>query len=178
MPLRVRQSAQRTLGQRLALRIPALAGAYIRLIGRLAPGSRLRRALVSRYFRDGVEAVNRRDYDVVLLGVEPDYEVHPPREMVTAGFVASSYRGRDGYHAWVSTWQDVWGEDVRLEAAELIDLGDRAVLLAQIRARGQSSGIALSWEFASVSTFENGRAIRDDVYGDHRQALAAVGWRD
>jgi hypothetical protein len=48
-------------------------------------------------------------------------------------------------------------------------------MLAHILARGQGSGVALSWDWGSVSTLKAGRPIRDDVYNDHRQALAAVG---
>ena len=114
-PLRVRERSRRTLAQRLALQVPALPNAYTRLLGRLAPGSRLRRALVWRFVRDGVEAVNRRDLEVLLVGLHRDYEIHPARDMVEAGFAEPCYRGRAGYRDWVATWDDVWGIDVRTE---------------------------------------------------------------
>jgi hypothetical protein len=173
--LRLRQTSRRTPAQRLALRIPAVAVAYSRLIGRLPPSSRLRRQLLWRFYRDGVEAFNRRDFEVLLLGVDPDREVYPPHEFIAGGFTASCYRGRTGYYDWVRTWDDVWGADVQLERGELIDLGGRTVVLAHARARGQGSGVPVSWEFASISTLKDGRPIRDDVYNDHGEALAAVG---
>jgi SnoaL-like domain len=174
-PLRARPTSRRTFAQRLALRFPAVATAYTRMLARLKLGSRLRRELMRRFFQDGVEAFNRRDFDVLLLGVDPDREVYPPPEIVEAGFAESRYQGRAGYYDWVRTWADVWGKDVRLEPLELIDLGDRTVLLGEARALGQGSGVGLSWEWGSVSTLRDGRPVRDDVFNDHGQALSAAG---
>jgi hypothetical protein len=174
-PLDVRPTSHRTLAQRLALRIPSVARWYTRALSGLPLGSRLRRELMWRFYRDGVEAFNRADFDVLLLGVNAVYEVHPPREFVDAGFAAPCYRGRDGYRDWVRSWDDVWGKDLRLEPIELIDLGGQFLLLAHLRARGERSGVQLSWEWASLVTLKDGRAARDDVYNDHREALAAAG---
>jgi len=47
LPVRVRERSGRTLDQRLALRFPAIAGVSARLIGKLPPSSRLRRAFLA-----------------------------------------------------------------------------------------------------------------------------------
>jgi hypothetical protein len=95
--------------------------------------------------------------------------------VVEAGFAEPRYHGPAGYRDWVATWFEVWGTDVRVEPVELIDLGERLVLLAKLRMRGQASGVALNEEFASVVTLKNGRAFRDQGYSSHVAALEAVG---
>jgi hypothetical protein len=87
-PLRVRERSSRALDERL-LMFPRLAAAYVprvaRLIDRLPPSSRLRQAVLWRSMRATMEAWNRRDLDVALLGQHPDCKHHPPREFVEAG---------------------------------------------------------------------------------------------
>jgi ketosteroid isomerase-like protein len=176
MPLRVGERSSRTLEQRLALRFPRLAATYARLvIGRLSPTSRLRKAIVGRAGRFGLEAFNRRDLDAFLVAYHPDCEVNPPREFVEAGLSEASYHGPAGYRAWVSEWSEVWGADLRVEPLEVIDLGDQIVLLAEMPTRGRASGVALTGKYATIATLRDGRVIRDQVYVHHGQALEAVG---
>lgn len=58
---------------------------------------------------------------------------------------------------------------------ELIDLGERIVVLANAPMRAQASGIALTETFAYVSTWKDGKVIHLQEYYDHAEALAAVG---
>jgi ketosteroid isomerase-like protein len=69
----------------------------------------------------------------------------------------------------------VWGDDVRLEPTELIDLGDRLVLLADMPMRAQASGVPLAGTYAGVMTLRNGRVIRQDDFLNQSEALEAVG---
>ena len=177
-PLRVRDRSSRTLDQRLALRFPRLTAAYIRLIFRLPPRSRFRQAAVRRGSQLSMEAFNRRDLDAVLIGTAPDVEHHPPREWVEVGFVEPCYRGRAGYREYVSSWSDVWGDDLRLEAVEVIDLGDRLMLLGDMPTSGMASGVPITNKFATVSELKEGITIRVRVYFDQSKALAAVGLRE
>jgi ketosteroid isomerase-like protein len=175
-PLRVRERSSRTLDQRLALRFPRLFDAYARVIvGRLPPTSRVRQAAVWRGSRLGMEAFNRRDLDAALLYATPDFEYHPPREFVDMGLLEPCYRGRAGFHTYVSDWSEVFGADLRTEPVELIDLGDRIVLLADLPARAQASGVPLTGKIATISVLKHGKAIRVKAYWDHAQALEAVG---
>jgi ketosteroid isomerase-like protein len=176
-PLHVRERSSRPFDQRLTLRFPRLAEAYLRLIGRLPPGSRLRQAALWRAIRLAVEAFNRRDLDAVLVGYHPDFEFHPPPEFAEAGFTEPCYRGRAGYLQYVSELSEV-GADVRVEPTELIDLGDRLVTLGYTPVRGQASGVALTNKFAVVVTLRHGRVICEQDYLDHPEALEAVGLRE
>jgi ketosteroid isomerase-like protein len=178
-PLQVADRSSRTLEQRLALRFPRLAAAYARLVvGRLSPSSRFRQAIVRRAGRFALEAFNRRDLDAFLVAYHSDCEINPPREFVEAGLSEPSYRGPGGYRKWVSEWSEVWGADLRLKPLEVIDLGDKIVLLAEIPTRGRASGVALTGRYGTVATLRDGRLIRDQIYMDHTQALEAVGLRE
>jgi ketosteroid isomerase-like protein len=174
-PLRVRDRPGRTLSEQLSLRFPRLAAANARLIGKLPPRSRLRQAALWPAIRLAVEAYNRRDLDAAAIGLHPDSEYYPYREFVEAGLAEPCYHGRSGYRTYIESTYEVWGADVRLEPTELIDLGDRLVLLADMPMRAQASGIALAQKYACVSTLKDGRVIRQHDFLDHADALEAAG---
>ena len=174
-PLRVRERSSRPLDQRLTLRFPRLADAYTRfVIARLPPTSRFRQVAVWRATRLGMEAFNRRDVDAAVSYGHPDFEFEPPREFVDLGF-ERTYRGAAGFRKYISTWSEVFGPDLRVEPTELVDAGDRIVLLADLRARGQASGIPLSGTIATVSFLKHGNATHVQAFFDHAEALEAAG---
>jgi ketosteroid isomerase-like protein len=174
-PLQVRERSSRTLDVRLAMRFPRLAAAWFRLIGKLPPGSRIRQAAIQRGIRLAVEAYNRRDLDAVVIGYQPDLEYYPYREFVEAALAEPCYYGPSGYRSYIATTYEVWGTDVRLEPTELIDLGDRVVVLADMPMRAQASGVPLTQTYAGVSTLKDGRVIRQRDFLNHAEALEAVG---
>ncbi len=176
-PLRVREWSGRTLDQRLALRFPWIIGAYAPLIGRLPPTSRVRQAVVWRSSRLAMEAFNRRDIDAALIGSTPDFEYRPPREFIEMGFMEPCYRGPAGFREYMSAWSDVWGASLRAEPVELVDLGDRVVLLAGLPTTGTASGVPVTGKIATVTRLEHGRVAGVDMYMDHAEALEAVGLR-
>jgi ketosteroid isomerase-like protein len=177
-PLRVRERSRRSLDQRLLLRFPGLAAASVRLVGKLPPSSRLRQGALWRAVRLAAEAYNRRDLAAVVIGWQPDFEYYPARDLVNAGLMEPCYHGPSGYRAYVSATAEVWGAEVRFEPKELIDLGDRLVVLADAPMRAQASGVPLTQAFAYVSTLKDGRVIRQQEFYDHAEALEAVGLRE
>jgi hypothetical protein len=174
-PLRANQRSSRTLDMRLLLRFPGLAVAYIRLTDKLPPRSRLRQAAVWRGIRLGVEAYNRRDLDAVAIAFHPDLKYYPYRGFVEAALADRCYHGPSGYRICIWAQNQVWGDDVRLEPTELIDLGDRLVLLADVPMRAQASGVPPAETHAGVMTLRNGRVIRQDDFLNQSEALEAVG---
>jgi ketosteroid isomerase-like protein len=174
-PLRARERSRRTLDQRLALRFPRLFTAFARLIGRLPPRSRVRQAVLWRNIRLAVEAYNRRDLDAVAIGYRPDLEYYPYREFVESALAEPCYHGPSGYRAYIAATYDVWGTDVLLKPTELIDMGDRVVLLADMPMRAQASGVPLAQTYAGVSTLKDGRVIRQHDFLNQAEALEAVG---
>jgi uncharacterized protein len=176
-PLAVSERSSRTLDQRLALRFPWLAAAIARLVGRLAPTSRIRQALVSRNARLGAEAFNRRDFEALLLIYHPEAEFRAPRALAESSVVKASYHGHDGYMEFFREWLSAWG-DYRLRPRELIDLGDRIVVFDEIVGRGAGSGAPLAQEHALVLFMEDGRVVLSEEYFDPAEALEAVGLRE
>jgi ketosteroid isomerase-like protein len=174
-PLRTSDRASRALEERIALRFPGLLRAVARGLGRLSPHSRLRQAAIRRVVQLAAEAYNRRDLEAVASGFQPDLEYYPYREFVEAGLTEPCYRGPAGYRAYIESTYEVWGRDVRLDLTELIDLGDRVVVLADMPMRAQASGVPLSQKYCSVWTFRDGLVVEVRDFLDQRQALGAAG---
>ena len=174
-PLAVRPRPGRTVGQRLYIRFPQLGQAFARTVDALPPRSRLRQAMVWRAFQFATEALNRRDLDAALIAYRPDRELYPPREWVGAGFVESCYRGPEGFRRYLSELDQVWGVNLRVEPAELIDVGDRLVMLAALPSRAEASGLELTSEYATVMTMRSGEIVRQRDYMSHADALKAAG---
>ncbi|MFN8161289.1 MAG: hypothetical protein U0R52_09650 [Solirubrobacterales bacterium] len=173
--LQARERAGRTLDQRLALRFPALATANFRLIGSQRPENRLRRALLRRAAQLAIEAYNRRDLDVIVLGWAADVEYRPDRNWVRAGLVEESYRGAEGYRRYVAAIDEVWDGENYLTPLELVDTGERFVTLGRGRMRAKASGVPLAEAYALVTTLRGGRPFLHEEYYDHEEALAAAG---
>ena len=145
------------------------------MIDRLPPGSRVRKAAIARLARLALDAFNRRDLDAAMVGAHPDFEYHPNRDWVDAGLVEETYRGQEAYRRYVATVDEVWGGENYLTPDEVVDLGDRLVMLATGNMRAQASGVQLTEAFALVVTLKGGRAIRLQEYYDHGKALESVG---
>jgi ketosteroid isomerase-like protein len=174
-PVRLGEGKSRAFEQRLVARFPWLGAVALRLVAKLPPSSRVRQALLWRGMRLSAEAFNRRDLEALEPTRYPDFEFHPPPEAVASGLFEPCYRGADGYRRYFSELMDVWGTDIRIESLELIDLGDRLVLLWNTPLRARASGVSLTGKLASVVTLANGRVIHQQDYTDHDQALEAAG---
>ena len=106
--------------------------------------------------------------------LSPDLELLPPRRMIESGIVESSYHGHDGYRSFFSVWLGVWGAYQGVPE-ELLDLGDHLLTLGYLEALGESSGVGVTQEYASLMTVKDGQVIRQQEYFDRAEALEAVG---
>ena len=116
------------------------------------------------------ESTNRRDDDVALGALAPEFEVHlagvfPDMEPV--------YRGHKGALRWVEQTREPW-EQLAVEPDRVIDLGARVLVLGHFRARGRN-GIEVERPFANLWTLRNELVVRMDAYSDQQKALEAVG---
>jgi ketosteroid isomerase-like protein len=66
-------------------------------------------------------------------------------------------------------------ENVRVEATEFLDAGDKVVVVGRRRATGKGSGLQLDDPVALVWTLRDGKLARTEFFTDRREALAAVG---
>ena len=87
------------------------------------------------------------------------------------------YRGRDEVARWWQQWLAAW-ETVRFEY-ELVDAGDRVVLLLDQRMRGRSTGIEVPMgEYAHVATFKDGLMVHWKHYASQSKALEDAGLKE
>jgi ketosteroid isomerase-like protein len=175
---RVRVSSEnrrRTLDERILVRFPVLVRVLQSAWSRLPPGSRFRRALLSRIMRQGCEAANRRDFALVFLIFDPKIEFRYPD---VGGFAFPDQLGvHRGYEGYLGVWDagdEAW-EDLRLEYEEVIDFGDRLLATGRYSGHGRSTGISLNEPVFQLFTLQRGFVIRQEDFADRDQALKAVG---
>ena len=170
----VRPSSRRSLEQRVLVRFPGLLPRVGRRVWRRPPRSRIRQAAIRRGARLAFEAINRRDYEAGFLPYSEDGETIYPAEFVQVGLGEATTRGRPARVDTQRRWDADWGE-FRNELDEVIDLGDRALIVARMVGSGASSGASFDREVAYLLTVSDGLAIREQVFLSHREALEAAG---
>ena len=90
--------------------------------------------------------------------------------------LAGVYRGKEAVRHWFREWFAAW-ETLQFEY-ELVDAGDRVVLLLDLQLRGHSTGIEVPFgEHAFVATFRDGLMVHNKLYMSQSEALEAVGLR-
>jgi ketosteroid isomerase-like protein len=140
---------------------------------RLPTSSRLRRQILARSIRDNADAYARRDYDAFLVGVDPEIVI----DTGDAFPESNVYRGLEGMRRFLAMFEEVW-QDYVIEPEEIVDFGDRYVLIARHRGHGRGSGAGVDRRVGLVGTFRGGMVVRFVFYGSATQALEAVGLRD
>ena len=84
------------------------------------------------------------------------------------------YRGADAVRQYWREWLAAW-ESQQFEY-ELVDAGDRVVMLLEQRMRGRSTGIEVSMgKYAQVATFRDGLMVHWKACPSQSEALEAVG---
>jgi ketosteroid isomerase-like protein len=87
-----------------------------------------------------------------------------------------TYRGFDGLRSFFEDWFSTFPfEEWDQEVDEVIDCGERVVVLTRQRGRGTSSGAVAELEYAQVVKFRDRKVVHVDVYLDRDQALEAAG---
>ena len=122
--------------------------------------------------RRSIDAWNRGDADAWLEPAHPEVEwtSEVARRLEGSERV---YRGLAEMREYWDDWHATW--DVHIDITQTYDLGDTVVAVANVRTRGEASGIGLEQPIAYVFEFEDGRARRVRSYFDPQQALDAAG---
>lgn len=175
-PLSEGASRRRSLDQRLYLRWPALYRLVARTFARLPARSRLRRLLLARAVRLAYVAANRRDFDVVLVGWDPESEYWPSGDLMPPDAEAV-FRGRDGYFRLWRYWLDAF-EDIRWDPKEVLDFGDKFLVTTEQKGHGSSSGVAVREPVFQLFTLRRGMVIRQEDFLDRSKALEAADLRE
>jgi SnoaL-like domain len=176
-PLSERASHRRSLDERLFLRFPSLFRRLSSASTRLPPGSRLRWSSVDRRIARAYAAGNRRDFDVILLGLDLGvYEYRPSRDLLPPD-LEEVFHGRDGYLQLWRYWLDAF-EDIRWDPEEVLDFGDRLLVTTQQRGHGSGSGVGVSEPVFQLFTLRRGLVIRQEDFLNKAEALETLGCRE
>ena len=141
---------------------------------RLPPGSPLRRRGLKRLAALTWAAVNREDYEVALLFLEPDVEIRDAAEAARALGQPETYHGHDGFlEAGRYLREDM--AEVRLEPEQIIDLGDRIAVRVTWIAVGRSGGVAIRQTRGFIFYYsQRGLVARQEGYMTWEEALALL----
>lgn len=164
---------QRTTDERLMVRWPGAWAALSRMVQRLPPGSRVRRAGLRQGAVSGWGAWVRGDFDVILARFASDCRYEPPREWLLPG-MPSVYRGHAGLRQWAGDLHEAW-EFVDHRPLELIDAGGVLLFRCRVRLRARASGIEFNSYIGQALWFERGVIARERDFGDWDEALRAAG---
>ena len=85
-----RASQRRLMEERFFVRFPTLFRLFTDAWMRLPPRSRVRRLLLTRLMQRGFAATNRRDFDLLVTGLDREIESRPPRSKM-GGLIAPTW---------------------------------------------------------------------------------------
>ena len=167
----------RSLDERIFVRVPALYRRFAAFWSRLRPGSRLRRLVLLRLTAQGTSAANRRDFDVVLAAFDPEIELWIARGGLNVPDYAGRHHGHAGYReAWRRLLEAF--EDLTWEPEELIDAGDRLIVVNRWSGHGAGSGVPVNQLMFQVYTLRRGLVVKQEDFADRGEALEAAGLRE
>jgi ketosteroid isomerase-like protein len=170
-----KSAARRPIADQIVLRMPFLADFVLARLASLPPGSTLRGRLVPWGLRRGFEAVSRNDFDLPLLGYEPDVEF---RVFGAAGLgFENGYEGHQGWLDFTSTFFETFVEP-RNTVKRVLDAGDRWVAEAEFQGQGKASGVGVGNTYGTVYYLSpRGKIRRQDIFfeGGWTLALEAAG---
>jgi ketosteroid isomerase-like protein len=146
-----------------------------RLVLNLSPRSKLRRFAVRRAAQLAIEATNRGDYEAALVFWADDAQtINAPGVLTVGGAPDDESRSRSERIRYRQQWSADW-EGFGFERVELIDLGNRLVLLVHARGRGLTSGVPFDQDSGFVLDLSGGRVVREQIFLDRAEALEAAG---
>ena len=111
----------------------------------------------------------RGDFGVGTDLLAPDFEWHQFRQAVEPG----TRRGAEVGGALRKIFEVY--EDMRVDADEFIDAGDKVVVVGRSRATARGSGLKVDDPVSLVWTVRNGQFLRVEFFRDRRDALEAAG---
>ena len=110
------------------------------------------------------------DSETMIAASDPSFEMH----FVQAGGGATYYAGASGIREFFRDVTESW-ESFRFEATDLRDLGDRVLVLGDVRGRGRVSRVEVDDQWAWIVELKEGRAVSLRGFLDQRDALEAAG---
>ena len=124
--------------------------------------------------RSMLDAYNEQGVEAMLPYIDPDFEVTVPPSLSVE---PDTYRGHEGMRHYFESFADVMDE-VRFEADEFVEAGNRVVATTRLTARARETGLEVEQEVFQIWTVRDGRAVKAEVYPTKVEALRAVGLDD
>ena len=169
-----RELERRSLDYHLYVRVPALYRSLTAALARLPTRSRVRRRMLARGVRLTYAGGNRRDFDVVLLGLDPGIEYRPSVDLMPPDMEPVFY-GHDGYLRLWRYWLDAF-TGFGWQPEEILDCGEELFLVTtRQRGRGSGSGLPVSEQVFQLFKVQRGLVVRQDDFLDRSKALEAAG---
>jgi ketosteroid isomerase-like protein len=172
-PMTIAEHPRRRLEERLGLRFPRLLDILGKLLWRLPPSSRMRRAVERRYLRIAWEAFNRQDLAATFMLYHPECDCTWDPRFPSLG-IESRIHGRGerirAQEQILSEW-----EYLRFYPEEVIQVDDRVISLGHMRGAGPISGAEVEIQWMAEFTLRDGRVERERIFVDHAEGLAAAG---
>jgi ketosteroid isomerase-like protein len=121
-----------------------------------------------------LELWEQRDWSAVAEYVDPNLEF--VRSGAGVG-LAGEWRGpTDAWRA-ILEWRESFDE-LRDQVEDIIDAGDRVLVLVKQTARGRTSGAPVQLDAAYLITLRDRRVVRLETYADHTEGIRAAGLND
>jgi ketosteroid isomerase-like protein len=120
--------------------------------------------------RRGIEAFNERGVEGIVPLIHDDFEATTPPNLASE---PDTYRGPDGIRRWFDSFDEVM-EEIRWDAHEFHEVGDRVVVEFTLRARGKTTGLDFGQDAVMVWELRGDKATRVELFETLDEALAAV----
>jgi ketosteroid isomerase-like protein len=107
-----------------------------------------------------------------LSDLDPGIEIHD-HELPDSQI----HHGHDGFMRSIEDWESAW-DDYSFDLEEVIDAGDRVVVILHTTATGRISGLKLDRRDAQIYELRDAKVVRLDYYSTKAEALDAAGLRE
>jgi ketosteroid isomerase-like protein len=121
----------------------------------------------------GMECFERRDAEAAMELLDPEVEWRPAFTALLGG-EATVFRGHDGAREVMRQFWEVFSE-THFEVSEIRELGDQALAIGTMRARGAESGAEIESPWAWLVRSEKGKATSIRVFTDPAEAIETAG---
>jgi len=120
------------------------------------------------------DAVARHNTGAVLAAYDPEVEWDLSGSVWGDLTGRSVYRGHEELRAFYREWYDAW-EQYEEAVEEVIEAGERVIVVATGEGRGRASGAEVGWTQYGVWTIREGKIVRVAWFETRAQALEAAG---
>jgi ketosteroid isomerase-like protein len=118
--------------------------------------------------RRGIEAFNEGGVEGIVPLIDPDFEATTPPNLASE---PDTYRGPDGIRRWFDSFDEVM-EEIRWDAHEFHEVGDRVVVEFTLRARGKTTGLDFGQDAVMVWELRGDKATRVELFETLEEAMA------